>query len=570
MKPLLTFGLPQALEKIKKLETEQQALVSLNIRSEQLLQQKEQEVVELRVALQDAQQQNKQKDTEIALLLEQVAEGVKKGWQVEELQRMIYGRRSERYIPEVPADPAATQLSLGDDFAAAVPAEVSTVAVVEPAADAPAQTPAGRTSRKQKRHVAHGGKKDFPGHLPREDRYHQPTTDVTGWTKTGEMIKVRYDYRPGQLIVIRDICPVYQHPQNKETRSNPGPVYLLERGIAGPGLLAHLHVQKYTYHMPYYRQLQQWERQDGVLLAAATVNDWEAVCVDKYLVLLYKELKKRVLLASYLQCDETTVRVCNDIAKGKAHQGYFWVLDAPVERLVLFEYNPGRSQEVPRELLKDFAGHLQTDAYAAYYAAFKDHARIILLCCLVHVRRRFEHALKNDARRAAYALGVIKQLYDLERTAKEQSYSYEQIRQLRQQQALPLLNELKAWLDANVEATLKDSPIGEAIRHALKIWDRLLVYTTDGKLLPDTNRVENAIRPTKLGLKNYMFQGNEQAARRAAVLYSLLETCKKNDVDPYEWLKDVYTRIPTHPIGKIRELLPEAWKQQKQTAAIPS
>ena len=570
MKPLLTFGLPQALEKIKKLETEQQALVSINIRTEQLVQQKEQEVVELRAALQDALQQLKQKEAYIDSLLEQLAEGVRKGWQVEELQRMIYGRRSERFIPEDAGRTDTTQLSLGGDFAASVPAEVATIAVVEPAADAPAQTPTGRTSRKQKRHVAHRGKKDFPSHLPREDRYHQPTIDVSGWTKTGEVVKERYDYRPGQLIVIRDICPVYKHPENKEICSNPGPVYLLEKGIAGPGLLAHLHVQKYTYHMPYYRQLQQWERQDGVLLAAATVNDWETVCVDKYLGLLYEELKKLVLRVGYLQCDETTVRVCNDIAKGKTHQGYFWVLDAPVERLVLFEYNPGRSQDVPRELLKDFAGHLQTDAYAAYWAAFKDHPRIILLCCLVHVRRRFEHALKNDARRATHVLGVIKQLYDLERTAKEKSYSYEQIRLLRQQQALPLLQQLKAWLDSNVEATLKDSPIGEAIRHALKIWDRLLVYTTDGKLLPDTNRVENAIRPTKIGLKNYMFQGNEQGARRAAVLYSLLETCKKNDIDPYEWLKDVYTRIPTHPISKIRELLPAAWKQQRQTAAIPS
>lgn len=570
MKPLLTFGLPQALEKIKKLESEQQALVSINIRSEQLMQQKEQEMMQLQAALQDALEQLKQKEAYIGSLLEQVAEGVRKGWQVEELQRMIYGRRSERYIPEVATDPAATQLSLGDDFAAAVPAEVSTVPEADPTTKTSTPGPTGLTSRKQKRHVAHGGRKDFPAHLPREDRYHQPTVDVSGWTKTGEVVRMRYDYRPGQLIVIRDICPVYQHPEKKETVTASGPVYLLEKGIAGPGLLAHLHVQKYTYHMPYYRQLQQWERQDGVLLAAATVNDWEAVCVDKYLVLLHGELKKLALGVGYLQCDETTVRVCNDIAKGKVHQGYFWVLDAPVERLVLFEYNPGRSQDVPRELLKDFAGHLQTDAYGAYWAAFKDNPRIILLCCLVHVRRRFEHALKNDARRAAHVLGVIKQLYDLERTAKEQSYSYEQIRLLRQQQALPMLHQLKEWLDTNVEATVKDSPIGEAIRYALKIWDRLLVYTTDGKLLPDTNRVENAIRPTKIGLKNYMFQGNEQGARRAAVLYSLLETCKKNDIDPYEWLKDVYTRIPTHPISKIRELLPAAWKQRKQNQAIPS
>jgi transposase len=557
VKPLVTFGLPQALEKIKKLETEQQTLVSIYIRTEQLLQQKEQEVAALHMALENAQQQNNQKDAEITLLLEQVAEGVKKGWQVEELQRMIYGRRSERFIPQEPLGPAATQLSLGNDFAV--------VSVVEPAVDTPTS---GRTSRKQKRYVAHQGPKGFPAHLPREDHYHEPTADVRGYTKTGEVVKERYDYRPGQLIVVRDICPVYKHPENKDILTSPCPAYLLEKGIAGPRLLAHLHVQKYTYHMPYYRQLQQWERRDGVLLAAATVNDWEAVCVDKYLVLLYEELKKQVLRVDYLQCDETTVRVCNDIAKGKAHQGYFWVLDAPVERLVLFEYNPGRGQEVPRQLLKDFAGYLHTDAYGAYLAAFKDDPRIILLCCLVHVRRRFEHALKNDDRRAAHVLGVIKQLYDLERMAKEKSYSYEQIRQMRLQQALPILHELKAWLEANVEATIKDSPIGEAIRHALKVWDRLLVYTTDGRLLPDTNRVENAIRPTKLGLKNYMFQGNEQGARRAAVLYSLLETCKKNDIDPYEWLKDIYTRIPTHPVNKINELLPTAWIQRKQTPAF--
>ena len=208
MKPLLTFGLPQALEKIKKLETGRDGFVSMTLRMESQLQHKDQELEQLRAELAQSRQRETEKDNYIASLLEQVAEGVRKGWQVEELQRMIYGRRSERYIPEVPMDPAATQLSLGDDFAAAAPAEVSTVPVVEPADDASGQAPAGRTSRKQKRHVAHGGRKDFPAHLPREDRYHQPTVDVSGWTRTGEVVKVRYDYRPGQLIVIRDICPL--------------------------------------------------------------------------------------------------------------------------------------------------------------------------------------------------------------------------------------------------------------------------------------------------------------------------------------------------------------------------
>ncbi len=528
------------------------------LRTEGQLQQKDQELDNLRRELQE-------KEAYITSLLEQVAEGVKKGWQVEELQRMIFGRRSERFVPTEPDNAGITQLTLGDDFT--IVAEGSGTAdemiVVMPSAT---EEKKGVTSRKQKRHVPHAGRKDIPGHLPREERYHQPVGDISGWHKTGERIRERYDYRPGQLIVIRDICPVYQKPEGGGIVVAPSPVYLLEKGLAGPGLLAHLHVQKYTYHAPYYRQLQQFERQDGVLLAAATVNDWEAVCVDKYLVLLYEALKKLILRVAYLQCDETTIKVCSDIAKGKAHQGYFWVLHAPHERLVLFEYNGGRSQDVPRELLKDFAGYLQTDAYAAYLAVFKDSDRVILLCCLVHVRRKFEKALKNDAARASHVLKLIKLLYDLERTAKEEAYSVEKLTLVRKQQAVPILQQLKEWLDANVEATVKDSLIGEAIRHALKIWDRLIVYTTDGRLLPDTNRVENAIRPVALGRKNYMFQGNEQGARRAAILYSLLETCKSNEINPYEWLHEIYTRIPSHPISRINELLPTTWKQLKQAA----
>jgi transposase len=567
VKPLLTFGLPQALVKIKKLEAERDGFASMTLRMEAQLQHKDQELERMGNELAQSRQREAEKDAYIATLLEHVAQGVKKGWQVEELQRMIFGRRSERFVPVEGGKPAATQLVLGDDFS--TPCDLTTT-------DTPDETTGDMygskevtspTSRKHKRHVAHKGRKGFPVHLPREDHYHQPAGNVTGWHKTGEVVKERYDYRPGQLIVIRDICPTYRHPESKKVMAATPPVYILEKGIAGPGLLAHLHVQKYTYHAPYYRQLQQLVRQDGVRLAPATVNDWEAICVDKYLVLIYDALKKCILQVDYLQCDETTIRVCNDIAKGKAHQGYFWVLDAPLERLTLFEYNPGRSQEVPRQLLKDFSGHLQTDAYAAYYAVFKDEQRVILLCCLVHVRRKFEKALKNDARRATHILGLIKILYDLERDAKEKAFSPQQILSLRQQQAIPILQQIKEWLDANMESTVKDSLIGEAIRHALKIWNRLLVYTTDGRLLPDTNRVENAIRPITLGRKNYMFQGNEQGARRAAILYSLLETCKKNDVDPYEWLKDIYTRIPTHPINKIKELLPSVWKQARQTEA---
>lgn len=350
MKPLITFGLSQALEKIKQLEAEQKVFVSMALRTEGQLQQKDQELALLRQELQGALEREAEKETYIASLMEQVAEGVKKGWQVEELQRMIFGRRSERFIATEPDKSSTTQLTLGNDFISAqevIQTDAEIITVVPPA-----EEKAVATSRKQKRHVPHAGKKDIPGHLPREERYHQPVGDISGWRKTGERISERYDYRPGQLIVIRDICPVYQKPEGGEITVAPRPVYLLEKGLAGPGLLAHLHVQKYTYHAPYYRQLQQFERQDGVLLAAATVNDWEAVCVDKYLVLLYEALKKLILRVAYLQCDETTIKVCSDIAKGKAHQGYFWVLHAPQERLVLFEYNGGEVRKYPGNCLK--------------------------------------------------------------------------------------------------------------------------------------------------------------------------------------------------------------------------
>ncbi len=215
-------------------------------------------------------------------------------------------------------------------------------------------------------------------------------------------------------------------------------------------------------------------------------------------------------------------------------------------------------------MLQGFKGHLQTDAYASYYAVFKDDPRVTLMCCLVHARRKFEKALKHDAVRATHLLEEIKILYALERRAKEENLDAAHILALRSQQAVPVLERIKAWLDEHISLTVPSTPIYEAISYTLKIWDRLMVYTIDGRLLPDTNLVENALRPVTLGRKNYMFAGNEEGAQRGAMYYSLLETCKKNNIDPYTWLKDSYTHIPTHPINMLREFLPSVWKQHRE------
>lgn len=575
MKPDIIYGLPQALQEIENLkvasvELQQNrqaerivfARVIMDLEAERkqvadlqkLLEQKDAYIhtLESRIADLEAERES---------LYKEAAEGMKKGWQLEDLQRMIFGRRSERFVPASPVNAATTQLTLGKDFEpladeVAVPAPSTTTVTT---ASEMVKVP---TSRKNKRHVAHQGRNALSPLFPRVEQVHMPTDDVTGCRKIGEVVSERYEYEPGKIYVLRDIRPQFEKPGGEGVMVAPMPAYIIEKGIAGPGLLAHMHVEKYTYHMPYYRQLQRFERA-GVCLAASTVNDGEVYCAI-YLKLLYELMQKMMLRSTYLQCDETTIRVCNDIGKGKTHKGYYWVVYAPQEKLVLFEYHNGRGQEVPRKMLQGFEGHLQTDAYASYYAVFKDDPRVTLMCCLVHARRKFEKALKHDAVRATHILEEIKILYALERRAKEEALDAAQILALRKQLAVPILERIKTWLDEHISLTISSTPIYDAIGYTLKIWDRLMVYTTDGRLLPDTNLVENALRPVTLGRKNYMFSGNEEGAQRGAMYYSFVETCKKNNIDPYTWLKDFYTRIPAHPINRLHEFLPSIWKQLRE------
>jgi len=575
VKPDIIYGLPQALEEIEYLKAASRGLdenrqaerivfarVIMDLEEERkqvaslqkLLEQKDAYIhtLESRIADLEAERES---------LYKEAAEGMKKGWQLEDLQRMIFGRRSERFVPVSPINAATTQLTLGKDF------EPTADEVIVPAPSTTTVTTASEvvkvpTSRKNKRHVAHHGRNALSPLFPRVEQVHLPPGDLTGYRKIGEVVSERYEYEPGKIYVLRDIRPQFEKPEGEGVIVAPMPAYIIEKGIAGPGLLAHMHVEKYTYHIPYYRQLQRFERA-GVRLAPSTVNDGEVFCAS-YIKLLYELMQKMILRSSYLQCDETTIRVCNDIGKGKTHKGYYWVVYTPQEKLVLFEYHNGRGQEVPRKMLQGFEGHLQTDAYASYYAVFKDDPRVTLMCCLVHARRKFEKALKHDAVRATHILEEIKILYNLERRAKEEGLDVSQILALRRQQALPVLERIKTWLDKHVSLTVPSTLIYEAISYTLKIWDRLMVYTTDGRLLPDTNLVENALRPVTLGRKNYMFAGNEDGAQRGAIFYSLLETCKKNNVDPYTWLKDFYTRIPTHPINRLREFLPSVWKQLRE------
>jgi hypothetical protein len=209
--------------------------------------------------------------------------------------------------------------------------------------------------------------------------------------------------------------------------------------------------------------------------------------------------------------------------------------------------------------LPGFQGAVQCDAYGAY-SELDNIKGIITIGCWTHARRKFEQALGNDSELATYALTKIKELYAIERKATENNLNPDQIKELRQKESLPILKEFEEWLWETSQKVLPKSPIGKAIAYTYSIYRRLMRYTLDGRYRIDNNLAENGVRPLALGRKNYLFCGNHQAAERTAIIYSLLGSCKVNNVNPQEWLNDVLNRIQDHNIQKLDELLPNKWK----------
>jgi len=270
---------------------------------------------------------------------------------------------------------------------------------------------------------------------------------------------------------------------------------------------------------------------------------------------LYEALKREVVSVDYLMADETPLPVQTKDKPGATHKGYDWVYFAPSKRLVLFDYRKSRSSEGPDEILKDFSGYLQTDGYAAYNH-FEKQANITLLACMAHARRAFDKAKDNDLNRAEYALKQFQLLYAIEREAREQELKPEAIKALRQEKAVPILKEMGTWLKEEFYTVVPQGGIGKAISYTLKLWPRLIRYIDDGRFQIDNNLIENSIRTVALGRKNYLFVGLHDAAQNAAMIYSLLATCKINNVEPFGWLRNVLATIPEYPVNQLHKLLP--------------
>ena len=455
--------------------------------------------------------------------------------QLEQLLRTVYGKKSERFAPTLPGQ---------GSFALDIPV-LETPKAKKETITYEREKPSGKSN--------HKGRLPLPDHLQRVDIDIEPKEDVTGLVKIGEEITEQLECEPGKLFVKRYRRAKYAKPQGEGVLIGELPSFIIPRGIAGAGLLALIIIQKYVDHLPLYRQIEMFKRM-GIEIPSSTMSDWLAMCI-KELAPLYEALKTKILSASYLMADETPIKVLDRDKRGNITLGYYWVYRDPQSGLVLFDYRPGRGGDGPRDILKNFEGFLQADGYNVYESL--DNKKITLIHCMAHARRKFDEALKDDHIRANHVLSAMQKLYVVERTCREMKYSFQQRYELRQEKSIPVLEELHQWLKDNMTAGNPKSPIRIAINYSLQRWDKLMLYASNGMLEIDNNLVENSIRPVALGKKNYLFAGSHASAQRAAMIYSLLGTCKLKGVEPFQWLKNIFEVLPDWKFNKLEELLPK-------------
>lgn len=345
--------------------------------------------------------------------------------------------------------------------------------------------------------------------------------DLTKYKRIGEEGTRTLEFEPGKLYVKEIIRPKYGLKDNTALpQEHQGgiviaglPLLPIYKGLPGASLLAEILLQKYEYHVPFYRQIREFHHL-GLKIPENTLHGWfKPAC--GLLKPLYDELKMQVLAA--------------------------------------------------RNLLEPFKGYLQSDGYAAYNV-FEGKEGVCLVGCLAHIRRHYETAKEENKSQTEYVLAKIQELYRIEQAADIQGISPEMRMSKRQEQALPILDELEQWMETTCPKVLPKSRMGQVIAYAYTLWPRMRNYLKDGRLKIDNNLAENAIRPIALSRKNFLFCGNHEAAENTAVICSLLASCKASQVNPREWLTDIIAWLPYYARDKVKdlkELLPNYWKLRK-------
>jgi len=433
-----------------------------------------------------------------------------------------------------------------------------------PEPTSPPGPPTPRRGHGRQRLPKHLDRRQVTYELPAEDQ-HCPSCQAH-LTRIGEEISERLEYVPASLIVLEERCAKYACPKGCTVRTAVKPMQPIEKGLPGPGLLAQVAVSKYADHLPLHRQTQMFARQ-GVTLSRQTLCDWmgRAALLVAPLVTL---MQARALQSKALQTDDTPVAVL-DPNLPRTKTGRIWTYVGDAEHpYTVYDYTPDRSRAGPDRFLQPFTGYLQADAYAGYDALYQDPARAVTeVGCWAHCRRKFFEARDADPMRAMVLLAYIRLLYEVEREARDLALDAAGRRVLRQERSLPILTDIEAYLRREQPHVLPRSPIGEAIAYTLNNWAALVRYPEDGDLEIDNNAAERSLRGVAVGRKNWMFVGSDIGGRTAAILTSLVTTCKRLHVEPFAYLRDVFDRISAHPAHRLAELLPDQWQAARTAPA---
>ena len=483
--------------------------------------------------------------------------------QVAWFQRQMFGRKSEKRIV-LEGQPSL----FGEDEPAAA-GQSGADAEEEKEAPAEAEEPQAAGTRK-------------PAKRPRQTWDSLPVlqtltiepegVDMSRYRRIGEETTYQVGFEPGKLFRIAIVRPKYGLIDSTEpvergegVRIAPMPLLPINKGVPAASLLAEILLQKYEYHMPFYRQIRQFAHLGMAGLKEATVVGWFKQTME-LLRPLYNALVRETFSSGYIQADETTEPVMNPDTH-QAEREYLWMARAVMERLVAFFYDEGsRAGQVIRDKTDEFKfrGYLQCDGFGGYAAAFKPGSGVALVNCLVHMRRAWEKALDENRKAASWFLAKIRELYRIERECDMAGMDFDARKAERQLKAKPLMGEMRKWLETEGAKYSERSLTGKAVTYTYTRWENMERVLEDGRLKLDNNLAENEIRPIALGRKNHLFCGNHEAAGNMCVIASLLATCRNHDVNPRLYLNSVIAAMPSFqkaPHEELVRLLPHKWKE---------
>ena len=475
------------------------------------------------------------------------------------LVRRVFGKSSE----QLDAAQLTLMLQDGDEVPKKDPASGSDVTGLE------AELARGEKELKRTTKPRNERRLRIPEHLPVSETIviepDEVKADPGAWRKMGELITEQLDYQTGKFTRRLIVRPKYVRiEQPCEAPVIAALPTLQDKGIAAPGLMAQVIVSKYCDHLPLYRQEQIYRLRHGIELPRQTLARWIEQAAQ-WLRPIYERIHTGVLDGGYVQADETAIEYLKP-GNGQTKCGYFWTLKRPGHD-ALFVWSTSRAAgNISAIVPRSFHGIIGSDGYSAYQNhAAQSNGRITLAACWAHARRKFDEAKAGSPRAAAQVLRLIQQLYRIEKTLRESKASPKLRAVARQQQSQPIVQRIGSLLRTwkRKQRHLPQSLMGKAIDYTLHLWPHLQVYLHSGQVEIDNNMVENAIRPTAIGKKNWLFIGEAEAGQRSAILYTLIEACRHRSIDPWDYLRDVLTRLPSMTNQQINEVTPDAWAEAR-------